>query len=115
MLRLTTVPLPLAGFGLELLEIEAGRARLSLDAFMARAVRWWLTEADSSQPSHRVPKFLDHGSERVGTMTVDVEISPDVWSALERTAEEQQASVELLVLHATMCYATHQSSFRGLK
>jgi hypothetical protein len=103
--RLANVPLPLAGFGLELLEVEAGRSGLTLGAYMERAAGWWVTEADPTRPSHRVPDFMKPGGKRVGTKTVEVELSPEVWSELERAAEEQEATVELLVLHAGMCYA----------
>jgi hypothetical protein len=109
MLRLVNMPLPLAGFGLELLELEAGRCGLSLAAFVERAAGWWVEEADPGRLSHRVPDFLNEGGERVGAKTVDVELSPEVWSALERSAEEQDAQLELVVLHAAMCYAVQQS------
>jgi hypothetical protein len=109
MFRLANVPLPLAGFGLELLEVEAGRSGLTLGAYMERAAGWWATEADPSRPSYRVPDFVKDGRERVGTKTVDVELSPELWSALERSAEEQAALLELIVLHAAMCYAAQQN------
>jgi hypothetical protein len=110
MLRLATIPLPLAGFGLEVLEVEANRSGLSLSTFMERAAGWWVTEGDPSRPSHRVPDFLKEGGKRIGTKTVDVELSPEIWCALERSAEEQDAPLELVVLHAAMCYAAQQSS-----
>jgi hypothetical protein len=109
MFRLVNIPLPLAGFGLELLELEAGRCGLSLAAFIERAAGWWVTEADPGRLSHQVPDFLKYGGERVGTKTVDVELSPAVWFALERSAEEQDAQLELIVLHAAICYAVQQS------
>jgi hypothetical protein len=49
--------------------------------------------------------------ERAGTKTVDVELSPELWSALERSAEEQAALLELIVLHAAMCYAAQQNDY----
>jgi hypothetical protein len=109
MFRLANIPLPLAGFGLELLELEAARCGLSLAAFVERAAGWWVAEADPVRLSHRIPDFLKGGGERVGTKTVDVELSPEVWSALERSAEEQDAPLELVVLHAALCYAVRQS------
>jgi hypothetical protein len=74
-----------------------------------RAGGWWVAEADPVRLSHRIPDFLKGGGERVGTKTVDVELSPEVWSALERSAEEQDAPLELVVLHAALCYAVRQS------
>ena len=46
----------------------------------------------------------------MGSSTVDVELSPDVWRALERLAEEQETSVELIVLHAAMVHAAETAS-----
>ena len=109
MFRLASVPLPLAGFGLQLLEVEAGRSGVSVAAFMERSAGWWLTEADPTRPYHRVPDFLKEGGKRVGTKTVAVELSPDLWFALERSAEEQDTPLELVVLQAAMCYAAQRS------
>jgi hypothetical protein len=108
MLRFASIPLPVAGFGLELLEVAASRSDLHLAAFIERAAGWWVTEADPSRLSHRIPDFVKNGGERVGTRTIQVELTPDVWGALERSAEEQHVSVELLVLHAGMCYAAQR-------
>ena len=49
----------------------------------------------------------------MGDSTVDVELSPDVWRALEALAEEQDTSVELTVLHAAMLYAAESASPRS--
>ena len=82
---------------MQLLEVEAGRSGVSVAAFMERSAGWWLTEADPTRPSHPVPHFLA------------VELSPDLWFALERSAEEQDTPLELVVLQAAMCYAAQRS------
>ena len=46
----------------------------------------------------------------MGDSTVDVELSPDLWRALEGLAEEQGTTVELTVLHAAMLYAAEAAS-----
>ena len=57
MFRHASIPLPLAGFGLELLEVEARRSGVTLAAFMERAAGWSATEADPSRPPTGCPTF----------------------------------------------------------
>ncbi len=108
MFRRASIPLPLAGFGLDLLEEAARRADLPLADFVEKAAARYAA-GDTSRPSRRVPRFLRQ-AERVGSSTVDVELSPELWSALEELAEEQGTTVELTVLHAAMLYAAEQSA-----
>ncbi len=109
MFRRASIPLPLAGFGLDLLETEARRARLPLADFVEQAaVRY--ASADTTRPSRRVPRFLRQAERRVGSSTVDVELSPDLWRTLEELAGEQETTVELTVLHAAMLYAAEASA-----
>ena len=63
-----------------------------------------------SRPSRRVPRFVRESGPRVGSASVDVELSPDVWRALGELAEEQGTSVELTVLHAAMLHAAERAS-----
>ena len=104
MYRRASIPLPIAGFGLELLEAEARRAGVPLADFVERAAARYAT-GDRTRPSQRVPRFLRQVERRVGSSTVDVELSPDLWRALEELAEEQGTTVELTVSHAAMLYA----------
>ena len=110
MFRRASIPLPLAGFGLELLEAEARRAELPLAQFVEEAAANYAAAPDLRRPSRRVPRFIRESERRVGSSTVDVELSPDVWRALERLAEEQETSVELIVLHAAMVHAAETAS-----
>ena len=110
MFRRASIPLPLAGFGLDLLEAEARRAEMPLAHFVEEAAAYYATAPDLSRPSRRVPRFVRESERRVGKSTVDVELSPDVWRALEELAEEQGTSVELIVLHAAMVYAAESAS-----
>ena len=110
MFRRASIPLPLAGFGLDLLEVEARRAEMPLADFVERAAAYYATASDTSRPSRRVPRFIRESERRVGSSTVDVELSPDVWRALEGLAEEQGTSVELIVLHAAMVYAAETAA-----
>jgi hypothetical protein len=108
MFRRASIPLPIAGFGLDLLEAEA-RGGLPLADLVARAAARYAA-ADRSRPSHRVPRFLRQAEPRVGSSTVDVELSPDLWHALEELADEQGTTLELTVLHAAMLYAAERSA-----
>lgn len=110
MFRRASIPLPLAGFGLDLLEAEARRAEMPMAHFVEHAAAYYAAAPDTSRPSRRVPRFVRESERRVGSSTVDVELSPDVWSALEHLAEEQCTSVELMVLHAAMVYAAETAS-----
>jgi hypothetical protein len=109
MFRRASIPLPLAGFGLELLESEARRAGIPVADFVERAAARYAA-GDTTRPSRRVPRFLRQAERRVGSSTVDVELSPDLWRALEGLAEEQGTTVELIVLHAAMVYAAEVSA-----
>src|SRR5215208_4976943 len=100
MYRRASIPLPLARFGLDLLEAEARRAEVPLAHFVEQAAAYYAAAPDTGRPSRRVPRFVRESERRVGLSTVDVELSPDVWRALEDLAEEQDISVELMVLHA---------------
>jgi hypothetical protein len=108
MFRRASIPLPLAGFGLDLLEQEAHRAGLPLARFVQEAATRYAA-GDKSMPSRRVPRFLRQVERRVGSSTVDVELSPELWSALEELAEEQGTTVELTVLHAAMLHAARKN------
>ena len=108
MFRRASIPLPLAGFGLDLLEVEARRAEMPLAHFVEQAAAYYAAAPDTRRPSRRVPRFVRESERRVGLSTVDVELSPDVWRALEKLAEEQGTSVELMVLHAAMLYAAEK-------
>lgn len=110
MFRRASIPLPLAGFGLELLETQARRSGQPLAEFVEEAAARYASAADTSRPSRRVPRFLRQAERHVGDSTVDVELSPDLWRALERLAEEQGTTVELTVLHAAMLYAAETAS-----
>jgi hypothetical protein len=110
MFRRASIPLPLAGFGLELLEAEARRAELPLAHFVEEAAARYAAAPDLSRPSRRVPRFIREPGRGVGSSTVDVELGPDVWRALEELAGEQRTTVELIVLHAAMVHAAETSS-----
>src|SRR5215213_8433912 len=110
MFRRASIPLPLAGFGLDLLEVEARRAEMPLAHFVEQAAAYYAAAPDTRRPSRRVPRFVRESERCVGPSTVDVELSPDVWRALEELAEEQGTSVELIVLHAAMLYAAEKSA-----
>ena len=110
MFRRASIPLPLAGFGLDLLEAEARRADVPLAEFVEAAAAHYVAAGDAGRPSRRVPRFVRESEPRVGASTVDVELGPDVWRALESLAEEQGTSVELMVLHAAVLYAAETAS-----
>jgi len=110
MFRRASIPLPLAGFGLELLETQARRSGQPLAEFVEAAAARYASAPDTSRPSRRVPRFLRQAERRVGDATVDVELSPDLWRALEGLAEEQGTTVELTVLHAAMLFAAEASA-----
>ena len=105
MFRRASIPLPLAGFGLDLLEGEARRAGIPLAHFVEEAAAYYAAAPDSGRLSRRVPRFVRESERRVGSSTVDVELSPDLWRVLEGLAEEQGTTVELTVLHAAMLHA----------
>jgi len=109
MFRRASIPLPLAGFGLDLLKGEARRAGVPLADFVEQAAVLYAAAPDTGRPSRRVPRFVRESEQRVGSSTVDVELSPDVWRALQELSEEQGTSVELTVLHAAMLYAAGKS------
>ena len=109
MFRRASIPLPLAGFGLDLLKGEARRAGVPLADFVEQAAVLYAAASDTGRPSRRVPRFVRESERRVGSSTVDVELSPELWGALEELAEEQGTSVELTVLHAAMLYAAGKS------
>ena len=110
MFRRASIPLPLAGFGLELLNGEARRAEMPLAHFVEEAAAYYAAAPDTSRPSRRVPRFVRESERNVGSSTVDVELSPDLWRALEGLAEEQGTTVELTVLHAAMLFAAEASA-----
>ena len=105
-----TIPLPLAGFGLELLQVQAERCGLSVATFMERAAERYAAEPDRERPSRRVPQFVKASGPRVAQSSVDVEFSPELWSALERDAEAQGVPIELIVPHAAMLLAAELDS-----
>jgi hypothetical protein len=110
MLRPRSIPLPLAGFGLELLEAQAQRSGVSMQAFMADAAQRYLAERDPERPSSRVPRFLSANGPRVGERTVEVELNPELWCALEKDATNQGVPLEVLVTHAAMWLAARLDS-----
>jgi hypothetical protein len=110
MFRRASIPLPLAGFGLELLETQARCSGQPLTEFVEEAAARYAAAPDLSRPSRRVPRFLRQAERRVGDSTVDVELSPDLWRALEARAEEQGTTVELVVLQAAMVFAAEASA-----
>ena len=105
MLRRASIPLPLAGFGLELLRAQTERSGLSTAEFVAHAAERYLAERDPELPSSRVPSFLKGAEPRVAEETVDVELPPGLLSALEREAQIQGVPLELLVTHAAIWLA----------
>ena len=105
MFRRAAIPLPLAGFGHELLEAQAERCGLPVAAFMERAAERYLANPDRAAPSRRVPRFLKDSSQRAGEHSVEVELGPELWSALEQEAHAQCVSPELIVAHAAMLLA----------
>jgi hypothetical protein len=108
-LRRASIPLPLAGFGLELLEAQSERSGVPLDRFIVRAAERYVAERDNSRPSHRVPEFLTESLAPVGGPKTDVEFEPGLWSALEREAEAQGVPLELVVTHAAVWLAALES------
>jgi hypothetical protein len=110
MFRRASIPLPLAGFGLDLLKGEARRAGLPLAGFVEQAAVYYAAAPDTSRPSRRVPRFVRESGQRVGSSTVEVELSPDLWRVLEQLSDEQGTTVELTVLHAAMLYAAETAS-----
>ena len=105
MLRRASIPLPLAGFGLELLETQSERCGVPLDSFIARAAERYIADGNNDLPSRRIPQFVKQSPTPVGRTTTDVELAPDLWSALEREAEAQGVPLELLVMHAALWLA----------
>jgi hypothetical protein len=103
--RRASIPLPLAGFGLELLEAQAERCGLSIATFMERAAGRYVTDPDRYRSSWKVPRFLTESPERAGDRSVDVELDPELWSALEREASAQGVPIELIVAHAAIVLA----------
>lgn len=103
--RRAKIPLPLAGFGLELLSEQAERCELGLEAFVAQAAKRYVSRADPRRPSQRVPRFVKGSEPRAGETQIEIELEPDVLSALERHAGEQGVKLELLVMHAALWHA----------
>jgi hypothetical protein len=103
--RRASIPLPLAGFGLELLDAQAERCGLSVAAFMERAAGRYVSDPERYRPSWNVPRFLTESAQRAGSRTVDVELDPELWDSLEREASSQGVPVELIVAHAAMLLA----------
>jgi hypothetical protein len=109
MFRRACIPLPLEGFALELLEAQAERSGMSVASFMEWAAQRYVDEPDRATPSRRVPAFLKDGGRPAGEKTVEVELGPELWDALEREAQAQGASLELVVAHAAMLLAADLS------
>jgi hypothetical protein len=105
MFRRACIPLPLEGFGVELLDAQAERCGLSVARFMERAAERYVAEPDRAAPSRRVPAFLKDGGRPDGEKSVEVELDPDLWDALEREAQAQGVGLELIVAHAAMLLA----------
>jgi hypothetical protein len=105
MLRRASIPLPLAGFGLELLQSQAERCGVCVATFVERAAARYVAEPDSGSPSRRVPDFLKGDGPALGDARVDVELGPEVWSMLEQEADAQGVPLELIVIHAAMLLA----------
>jgi hypothetical protein len=110
MLLRASIPLPLAGFGLELLESQSERSGVPLDSFIVRAAERYVAEVNRELPSSRVPRFLNESPPSVGERKLDVELEPELWSALEREAEAQGVQLELLVTHAAVWFAARLDS-----
>lgn len=110
MFRRASIPLPLVGFGLEMLEAQAERRGVSVATFMERAAQRYLAEPDRERPSRRVPQFLNGSGARVGQHSVEVELSPELWSALEQDADAQGVPIELIVAHAAVLLAAELDS-----
>lgn len=109
MFRHASIPLPIQGFGVELLEAQAERCGLSVASFMERAAQRYVAATDQAAPSHRVPAFLTERERRAGETTVEVELDPDLWCALEKQAQAQGVGVEVIVVHAAMLLAADLS------
>jgi hypothetical protein len=111
MFRRASIPLPLSGYGLELLEAQAERCGLPLAAFMERAAERYAAEPDRERPSRRVPRFLKQGGAPTDQPSVDVELGPELWSALTQEAEAQGVRLEQIVAHAAMLLAAELDSY----
>jgi hypothetical protein len=70
-----------------------------LSVLLPQAVRFYLGERDSGQPSWRYPSFLDSGTApAAGDCTVNLD--EELWQLLRAEAERQETSPEDLLQHA---------------
>jgi hypothetical protein len=110
MFRRASIPLPVTGFGLELLEARAARCGIPLATFMQRAAERYVAEPDRTAPSRRVPRLMKERGAPAGQPSVEVELGPELWTALEQEADAQGVSLELIVAHAAMLLAAEPDS-----
>lgn len=105
------VNVALGGFSFDSLGGAATRQPPTIAASLMQAIRYYLTDRDSSRLGWRCPSF--EGVEQVGGM-VEMELSVDgaVWSSLSQEARRQGVSTDRLLQHAALYFAAERDSGR---
>ncbi len=110
------VNVALGGFSLDSLGGAATRQPPTIAASLMQAIRYYLTDRDSSRLGWRCPSFEGVGIEGVGQVgsMVEMELSVDgaVWSSLSQEARRQGVSTDRLLQHAALYFAAERDSGR---
>jgi hypothetical protein len=96
------VTLTLEEFGRNLLDAQAKALGVAPAAIVSEGALYFLAERGSERAATKIPRF---GSEPTpGGERLDLAVTLDAadWVALEEEAERQQASLERLMVHATL-------------
>jgi hypothetical protein len=97
------VTLALEEFGASTLEAEAERYSVSPAELGGHAVRYYLSDRDSGRMALRVPQLSQEPAGKP-VVALSIDLDADIWRELEEEAQNQQVSVERLLVHAIVYF-----------
>jgi hypothetical protein len=104
------VTLRLDRFGQDALEKYVRGSGASHAVAFHTAVRYYLSEVDSDRPAWRVPRLARSA---VFPDALEVELNDELFAELEREAQRQRVSVDVLATHAVLYFLGDLDSGRA--
>ena len=101
----------LAGFAFEALAGVDGATAEHVPARLGHGLRYYLAEGSSNRSGWRHPDFLSPRSDG-GRVRLELQLDASVWEDFERTADSQGASVEQMLDHVALYFASEVDSGR---
>lgn len=102
--------LDFSDFGRELLEEQARRERLPVEAVVREAGIYYAAELRSGRTAAAVPPAGE--GETRSPIEARADLDPPTWAALEQAAERQGITLERVLVHAVLLYVADVESGR---